>query len=74
MVLIMPPAAQYVENGPPTEIADRFNASMPHYLVRLVQARVADRIANTVDKYIPIFDETKAVRLDLLNTENCAKV
>lgn len=43
-------SAQYVENGPPTEIADRFNASMPHYLVRLVQARVTDRIANTVDK------------------------
>ncbi|ETW79334.1 hypothetical protein HETIRDRAFT_50006 [Heterobasidion irregulare TC 32-1] len=43
-------ASHYVENGPPTEVADRLGASIPHFIVRLLQGRAAQRIADTVDK------------------------
>ncbi|KAI6046376.1 FAD/NAD(P)-binding domain-containing protein, partial [Pisolithus marmoratus] len=35
----------YCENGPPTDIADRINASFPNFLLKLVHQRVAKDLA-----------------------------
>ncbi|THH13751.1 hypothetical protein EW146_g6505 [Bondarzewia mesenterica] len=45
-------AAHYVENGPPTDVVDRLNASTPHFIARLIQARTAAHLAETTDKLL----------------------
>ncbi|THH13752.1 hypothetical protein EW146_g6504 [Bondarzewia mesenterica] len=42
--------AQYVENGPPADVADRSGASLSHFNLRVLQARVTPYLASTIDK------------------------
>lgn len=41
----------FSETGPPTEIADRLNASFPTEMVKLLSQRSAPGIAATLDRY-----------------------
>jgi hypothetical protein len=38
-------AAFYHENGPPTDVADRLNASFPVYLIKAMHQRVIKQVA-----------------------------
>ncbi|EIM79879.1 FAD/NAD-P-binding domain-containing protein [Stereum hirsutum FP-91666 SS1] len=53
----------FSETGPPTEIADRLNASFPTEMVKLLSQRSAPGIAATLDK--EIHDKLKAVGFKL---------